>query len=473
MRIEQNIIHFIFQQKLLEKGDKLIIALSGGPDSVFALQFFHKFKVKFGIDIAAMHVNHSLRGDESDKDEMFCKSLCERLNISFLSVKVDVKKIANKNKQSIEEAARNLRYKKLSEYGSQIKASKIVTAHNLEDNTETVLLNLFRGTGLKGASGIPIRRDNIIRPLLSVSKVDILKSLESNKFEFRIDSSNLENDFTRNYLRNEIIPKIKENINSGIDNNILKFSEIASESERAIHDYSKEVCKKIITKNESGIEISNLINREKYENIFSNTVKLGLEKEFINVFTFDDITKVKSLFSSQVGSVAELSNNVIVIKERESLFVQSKSKSAHKSSDFINSRLGGSERRPKKESYELKINENFQVGNKIISAEIVNQVDVKYTTSGDVEFINGDSISFPLTIRKWKDGDRFNPIGLKGTKKISDFLTEAKVNSSSKSEQLLLLNGDKIIWVVGHRIDDSMKISSETKRIIKLVARSI
>ena len=454
MRIEQNIIHFISQQKLLEKGDNLLIALSGGPDSVFALQFFHKFKVKFGIDIAAMHVNHSLRGDESDKDEMFCKSLCEKLNTNFLSVKVDVKRFANKNKQSIEEAARNLRYKNLSEYGSQIKASKIVTAHNLEDNTETVLLNLFRGTGLKGASGIPIRRDNIIRPLLSVSKVDIIKYLESNKFEFRIDSSNLENDFTRNYLRNEIIPKIKENINSGIDNNILKFSEIASESERAIHDYSKEVCKKIITKNESGIEISNLINREKYENIFSNTVKLGLEKEFNNVFTFDDITKVKSLFSSQVGSVAELSNNVIVIKERESLFVQSQSKSAHK-------------------SYELKINENIQVGNKIISAEIVNQVDIKYTISGDVEFINGDSISFPLTIRKWKDGDRFNPIGLKGTKKISDFLTEAKVNSSSKSEQLLLLNGDKIIWVVGHRIDESVKISNETKRIIKLVARSI
>lgn len=455
MRIEQNIIHFISQQKLLEKGDKLLIALSGGPDSVFALQFFHKFKVKFGIDIAAMHVNHSLRGDESDKDEMFCKSLCERLNISFLSVKVDVKTFANKNKQSIEEAARNLRYKNLSEYGSQIKTSKIVTAHNLEDNTETVLLNLFRGTGLKGASGIPIRRDNIIRPLLSVSKVDIIKYLESNKFEFRIDSSNLENDFTRNYLRNEIIPKIKENINSGIDNNILKFSEIASESERAIHDYSKEVCKKIITKNESGIEISNLINREKYENIFSNTIKLGLEKEFNIVFTFDDITKVKSLFLSQVGSVTELSNNVIVIKEREFLFVKLKETPSICT------------------NVELQLDDDLLVGSKIISAEIVNQVDVKYTISGDVEFINGDSISFPLTIRKWKDGDRFNPIGLKGTKKISDFLTEAKVNSSSRSEQLLLLNGDKIIWVVGHRIDESVKISNETKRIIKLVARSI
>ncbi|MCF6268714.1 MAG: tRNA lysidine(34) synthetase TilS [Melioribacteraceae bacterium] len=454
-KIEQNIIHFISKQKLFENGDKLLIALSGGPDSVFALQFFHKFKSKFEIEITAMHVNHQLRGDESDGDEVFCKLLCEEVGVSFVSVKVDVKTFADKNKQSIEEAARNLRYQKLSGHASKIKAAKIVTAHNLEDNTETVLLNLFRGTGLKGASGIPIKRDNIIRPFLSVSKVDILSYLNSNKIKYRIDSTNFENDFTRNYLRNEIIPKVKENINSGIDNNILRFSEIASQSEKAIHDYADEIRKKFITKSESGIEISNLIATEKFENIFPNSIKLGLEKEFKKVFTFDDISKIKSIFSLQVGSKAELSNNVVAIKEREFVLVTAKSVSSIS------------------DSYELKLNQEVQIGNKIISAKIVELESVKFSSSKNIEFINGDNISFPLTIRKWENGDKFQPIGLKGSKKISDFLTEAKVNSRNKKEQLVLLNGNKIIWVVGNRIDESVKINNETKRIIKLFVRCI
>ncbi len=454
-KIEQNIIHFISKEKLLEKGDKLLIALSGGPDSVFALHFFNKFKSKFEIDVTAMHVNHLLRGSESDGDEVFCNSLCKELSIDFLSIEVDVKTFAKKKKQSIEEAARNLRYQKLMEYSSKIGATKIVTAHNLEDNTETVLLNLFRGAGLKGASGIPIRRENIIRPMLSTSKADILNYLNSNKIKYRIDSTNFENDFTRNYLRNEIIPKIKENINSGINNNLLQFSEIAFRSEKAINDYANEVINRFITKGESGIEISNLIATEKYENIFPNSIKLGLEKEFQKVFTFNDISKIKSIFSSQVGSKAELSNNVFAIKERESVFVQYQNKANNA------------------ESYELWLNENVKVQGKIISAKIIEETDVEFSSSGNIEIINGDNLSFPLTIRKWKNGDKFQPIGLKGTKKISDFLTEAKVKSTNRNKQLVLLNKNKIIWVVGYRIDESVKINNETKRIIKLCAKCI
>ncbi len=459
-KIEQNIIHFISKQELLEKGDKLLIALSGGPDSIFALHFFNKFKSKFGIEISAMHVNHLLRGDESDQDEIFCDSFCKDLNINFTSLKVDVKGYADNNNQSIEESARNLRYQKLSENASKINATKIVTAHNLEDNTETVLLNLFRGTGLKGAGGIPIRRRNIIRPFLSTSKKDFLIYLDSNKIEYRIDSSNLENDFTRNYLRNEIIPKIKENINSGIDNNILKFSEIVSQSERAIHNYASEIKEKFITKGESGIKISNLIAVEKYEDIFSNVIKLGLEKEFQKVFTFDDIYKIRSIFSLQVGSKVELSNNVVAIKEREFLSIY-----------LIDNGLKNGT--ITYEKFGLNLDESIKVGKKVVSAKLIERSDLEYSTFDDVEFINGDSISFPLTIRKWKDGDRFNPIGLKGTKKISDFLTEAKVNSMNKKEQLVLLNEDKIIWLVGHRIDESVKINKETKRIVKLLVTNI
>nr|MDA3860721.1 tRNA lysidine(34) synthetase TilS [Melioribacteraceae bacterium] len=193
--IEQNIFCFIKSHNLVQKGDKLLIAFSGGADSFFALQFFYKFKSKFGVELSALHINHSLRGNESDNDELFCKSVCENLDIQFTSLKIDVKKTAKRNKESIEEAARNIRYTELQKHAKEISAAKIVTAHNLNDNTETILLNLFRGAGLSGASGIPVKRENIIRPLLSTSKEDIIKYLETNNFKFRTDSSNFENDF--------------------------------------------------------------------------------------------------------------------------------------------------------------------------------------------------------------------------------------------------------------------------------------
>jgi tRNA(Ile)-lysidine synthase len=391
-----------------------------------------------------------LRGDDSLKDELFCKTLCNNLDIEFSSIKLDVQEVAKSKKLSIEEAARNLRYDNLLKYSENINAHKIVTAHNLEDNTETVLLNLFRGTGLKGASGIPIIRNNIIRPLLSTSKKDILEFLETENIKYRIDKTNFENDFSRNYLRNEIIPKLKEKINSGIDNNVLNFSKIATQSEKAIHDFALNICNKFIHKNESGITISNQITDIEFVNIFPNAVKLGLEKKFNKSFTFEDISKIKKVFALQVGSKVELSNNIIAIKERNYLQIYYKTENNFE------------------DSFELNLSELRQIGSIIISAEIVEEGDVKYSSSKNIEFINGDNILFPLTVRRWRVGDRFNPIGLNGTKTISDFLTDSKTSSKKKKEQLVLLNRGKIIWVVGHRIDEEIKINNKTKRFIKL-----
>jgi tRNA(Ile)-lysidine synthase len=449
-KIEQNISHFISNQQLLQRGEKLLIALSGGPDSVFALHFFHKFKSKFGIDIAAMHINHQLRGENSTKDELFCEALCDKLNIEFTSQKIDVKVFAKKEKQSIEEAARNLRYEKLQKYFDTINATKIVTAHNLEDNTETVLLNLFRGSGLKGAGGIPIVRDNIIRPFLSTSKKDILEYLATEKIEYRIDATNFESDFSRNFLRNEIIPKLKEKINSGIDNNIFNFSQIANQSKNVINNFATDICDKFIIKNEYGITISDLIAEDSYKNIFPNALLLGLEKEFNKSFTFEDLSKLKLIFSLQVGSKVELSNNVVAIREREFVLAH-----FQRENNIRN-------------NFKLSLNKECKVAGQIIKTEFIKKEDVQYISSPNIEFIAGDNLSFPLTIRRWKEGDRFQPMGVRGTKTISDFLTDSKVKSFSKKGKLVLLNKEKIIWLVGYRIDESVKVKEGTKTILKL-----
>lgn len=454
--IDQNIIHFIGRNNLVQKGDKLLIAFSGGADSLFVLHFFNKFKSKYGIELFAFHINHSLRGKESDEDELFCKLFSEKIEIQFNSVKVNVKEFVKNNKESIEEAARNLRYEKLHEYAKTISATKIVTAHNLNDNTETILLNLFRGSGLSGASGIPIQRQNIIRPLLSTSKNDIVAYLNRNKIQYRVDSSNLENDFTRNFLRNEIIPKIKEKINPAIDNNLLKFSEIVSESNRIVNYLAEDIIKKYITISESEIKISNLILDEKADDFFNIASRKAIEEKFNIKPTFKDISQLKLLFNLQVGSRIDLSEKLTAIRER--YFVIIISKNEYEEIDIL---------------YNINLNEQIEINGNLFSVEEVEKREINFSSEKNIEFINGDNLKFPLTIRKWRIGDKFNPIGLKGTKKISDFLTEAKVDSIDKKNQLVLLNEDTIIWVFNYRLNESVKITNETKRILKLLIRPI
>jgi tRNA(Ile)-lysidine synthase len=407
--------------------------------------------LKYKISIAALHVNHSLRGKESDEDEQFCEQYCKKNNIEFCSAKVDVKKTASENSESIEEAARNLRYNKLDEFAAKIKATKIVTAHNLDDNTETILLNLFRGSGLKGVSGIPIQRGIIIRPLLSTSKKEILSTIGKYKLKYRTDSTNLESDYTRNFLRNEIIPQIKEKINPALDLNLLRFSEIAKESNLIIESIAEDISNKHILNTKNEIHISDLLIKQKTDKYFSIVVRKSIEEIFGTVPTFTDISQIRALFNRQVGNRINLSEKLVAIKERT----------------FINI-IRESELKKIDVEFELYLNNEIEIDGKVIGVELVDSLNETMPNTNNIEYINGDFLTFPLVIRKWKDGDKFQPLGLKGTKKISDFLTESKISTLERKDSLLVLNNNKIVWVVNKRIDESVKITKETKRIIKI-----
>ncbi len=451
-KIEQNIINFINKYKLVQKGDRLLIALSGGADSIFALHFFNKYKKKYQIEVSALHINHLLRENDSDEDEIFCKEYCEKGEIQFISKRVDVKSLAPKLKKSIEETARDVRYFKLNDYSEKINATKIVTAHNLNDNTETMLLNLFRGSGLEGVSGIPIMRGKIIRPLLTTSKEDILAYLEQNNISFRTDKSNFENDFSRNFLRNEIIPKLKERINPALDLNVFKFSEILNESNRIISNYAQSIEAEFVKYTELGVEISDLILlKHNTDELFGVLAKASIAKYFFIKTTFKDIAHLKSLFFLQVGQKIDLSKNLFATRERDSINIQLKIENTY---EFVDANL--------------ELNSEIEIDGKFFLAIEVDRNEIDFSNQKNVEFIDGDKIIFPLTIRKWDNGDIFKPIGLNGTKTISDFLTEIKIKSTEKKKQLVLLSKNKIIWVVNQRIDESVKIKKSTKRIIKL-----
>ncbi len=448
--LEQNIIKFISDNKLIESNEKLLLALSGGADSVFALKFLTKYKSKYNIRICALHINHSLRGKESDGDEIFCKKLCDDFDVEFYTEKIDVRKIAEDEKLSIEEAARNVRYEKLNKYLQISGSDKIITAHNLDDNTETVLLNLFRGSGLKGLSGIPVKRDKIIRPFLSTGKNDIIKYLNKNNIKFRTDSTNLESQYKRNYLRNKIIPKLRENINPKVDNNIFRFSGIIRNAELILRSLVNENIAKYVNN-----DTNELLIRKEIEvistHLIGEVIRRSIKEKFNVDVNYNDFMNIQNLFALQVGSKIDLSQNLEAISEREHILIKKKIDNEEIVTEM-----------------KLYFDTQIDFNGKLIGCSKINTEEIQFSDSKDVEFIDADNLSEPFVVRIWKPGDKFHPLGMKGTKNISDFLTENKVPNSVKNDQLVLINKGKIIWVVGYRIDESLKITNKTKKAMKL-----
>lgn len=443
--IEEKVINFIARYGLIGQKENLLIAFSGGPDSVFALHFFYKFRKKFRCNISAVHFNHNLRGNESKEDENFAIAQCKKLRVDLNIIQLDVKAFAKKNKLSLEEAARILRYNELSKFAKRNSIDKIITAHNLNDNTETILMNLFSGTGISGLSGIPIKRENIIRPLLCLTKKEVLQYLNHNKINYRIDSSNLENDFKRNFIRNKILPLIEE-INPSFDDalfrssqNFLKQKEFENKSiEYLIQNFSKQI--------KNGYELS-LDLLKIYDEIPGEFLKFFLKKYFDYQLEHKDYIKINKLAFNQKGKSIALKNYLKVIKESDALVF------TKKIIDNI-------------EAVEIKIGESKKISGKTIKIESTTKSEK--LSPDNYELIAADNLDDTFIIRNWKIGDKFKPLGMKKEKNVSDFLTDLKIPAAVKKEQLVMINRNQIIWIVGLRISDEVKITSETKKVIKL-----
>lgn len=447
-KIYETVINFIKKHNLIENNSKLLIALSGGPDSVFALHFFHQFKNKYKAELIAAHVNHNLRGNDSEQDQIFCEKICNELKIPIFIKSVEVEKFARKNNQSIEEAARNLRYNFFEEISNHEKVDYIITAHNSDDNTETILLNLIKGTGLSGLSGIPVKRGKIVRPILSLSKKEIVEFLELNKINFRIDKSNYENDFERNKLRNIVIPEI-EKINPSLNSTLRNFSNNISSINIFIQQETEKVFKKFVKKNENQFIVNQKLFQRENVLISSLIIKKLFEDHLKISFTSKDSDKVKNLVFQQKGTTIKLKNSVKVMREDESLIF------------FTEEKLFTDE-------IEIRLNSSQEIGNYEISIEEVNEFNENTNFS---EIISGDKTEDIFILRRWKIGDKFIPLGMKNFKKISDFLTDKKVKSSSKKNHLILTNRNEIVYVFGLRIDERYKLTKNTKRKIGICLR--
>ena len=448
---EQKVIKFIDENQLLSRGDKVLVALSGGADSVFLLSFLQKFKRRFEIETAAFHLNHQLRGREAKQDEKFCEEFCSNNNIKLLSISKDVKAYAKKVKVSPEEAGRNIRYRELNKAAKKMKCKKIATAHNLSDSVETILLNLFKGTGLTGLTGVPIRRENIIRPILCLSSDEIRNYLKQNKIGYRIDESNLSSDYERNFLRNEIIPKLKSRLNPKLEEKISSSSKFLSQLNSYFNAEVERISNNSVVRDGKRLSIDLKKNSKFDKHFLSLFLKSVVENNFKIELNSENIYSLVDLIKSQTGKSIQLKEDIIAARERNELIVQKKKKE-----------------RKSKSPIQIRVGQTVDIAGSTISIEKVNKKMVKFTRDKSIEFISGDGLKETFEIRKWKAGDKFRPIGMKGTKKVSDFLADEKIPSSEKKSQLVLINKGKIVWVIGHRMDERFKVNSGSKQIFKL-----
>lgn len=446
-KTEEKIIRFIDTHKLIENGERLLVAFSGGPDSVFALHFLKKFQKKYKIELAAVHFNHQLRGREADADEKFAKEFCRKLGVEFFSAKLNVKKLAKAKKLSIEEAARKLRYQNLEKLCKKNSFDKITTAHNLSDNTETVLMNLLSGTSAAGLSGIPAVRGNIIRPILCVTKQEILEYLEKNRIPFRIDSSNLSDDFKRNFLRNRILPLLRGKVNPALDEAVYRTTSNLKSQLTNLEKGMNYFLSAFSNLKENGFEIRLKI-MDVFGEIPGELLKALLEKNFDYEFKHEDYVKINALAKNQKGKKVNLGSRITVYRENELLCFQKGETS-----------LTG--------EIEILAGKKAKLCGVTVNIKEI-EIEANPAKKKAYELVSADGLEEKFLLRSWKHGDIFKPLGFKGTKKVSDFLTDAKIPASEKKNRLVLLNRNKIIWVVGLRISDEVKITNKTKRVYKL-----
>lgn len=416
------------------KGKKLLIACSGGLDSVVLTNLMKSLN----FEIALAHCNFSLRGKESDGDEMFVIGLAKNLGISVFAETFDTKKFAEEHKISTQMAARDLRYTWFAEILKDFKFDYLLTAHHLDDDLETFFINLSRGTGLNGLIGIPKKNNKIIRPLLNFSREEISQYAEENSLKWREDSSNQKTDYLRNKLRLEVLPQFKM-ANESVLKNFQKTQQNLQASQDIIEDYM--------------VLVYNLIVSEATDSYKINIQKLkelphtdALLYELLNGFGFTEWEDVSNLLEAQTGKQV-FSKTHRLLKNREELLLTE-----------IDSET---------------INDKFLVSEEGINSPIKLKIEPsKYIgeTEKNLIYVDFAKLNFPLKLRKWKDGDSFQPFGMKGKKKLSKFFKDEKIALNEKEKIWLLLSDEKIVWVIGYRMDDRFKVTENTKKIMKITS---
>ncbi|MFA8450869.1 MAG: tRNA lysidine(34) synthetase TilS [Bacteroidales bacterium] len=435
--MQKQFSEYIENHQLIDKDQKVLLAVSGGPDSVVMIHLFHQAKIEFAI----AHCNFHLRGKESDEDEQFVVQLSQRYAVPLFIEHFNTKKYAKENGISIQMAARDLRYKWFDEIRNANSFNFIATAHHADDAIETFFINTIRGTGIKGLHGILPKQGNIIHPLLFMTKDNIFNYCEDNKLAFRSDSSNDSDKYIRNKLRHHVIPIIK-NIQPNFNSIMLDNFERINSQENLLQALVEKEFDKICNKQENKVTID--IDRLMQIPYPLEALRMYLSAYHFNFDTCSDV--IYSLKNGQSGKQF-LSPTHSLLRDRKELILISAER---------------------KEKFDTEIEISID------TLEIICPFPLKFRTTtnkpneetlknSNFAFLDKTKLKFPLILRKWRQGDKFKPYGMKGYKKISDYLIDKKINLIQKENTWVICSEEEIVWLVGHRIDDRFKIQNKNE----------
>ncbi len=447
----------INKYQMIERGDKVVVALSGGPDSVALTCILKDLQPELEITLCAAHLNHSIRVVEADEDEKFTRKLATILDIPLVTKKVNVLQYKNKHKMSVEMAAREVRYHFLLETARDLDATRIATGHTANDQAEEVFLNLIRGAGPAGLSGIPPIRDGIfIRPLIRCFKSELIAYLNKIKIPFRIDSTNIDKKYLRNRIRHDIFPRLLK-INPQLIGTLSKTAEILRDEETFWETYISKLARKILKSDQKTRTISIDLTsfQELHVAIQRRILRFAISTLAGRVWGigYDRIEEILSMCNTDKNTgTIHLHGGIIVERRGKKLFVYT----PHSGDVCFDAEI------PQPGTY--TITQPFEAK---ITIKIQDNAPRNFTELGSKEAImDADKVKFPLRIRSFQPGDRFIPLGLGKTKKLQDFFVDEKVPRHMRPYVPILIDKEKIIWIIGHRIDDRVKVTPETKRTI-------
>jgi len=442
----------ISKHSMLSSGDRVLVGLSGGPDSVCLLTVLNKLKDEFSLKLHAVYVDHGLRPGETPDEIEFCRKLCEGLSVPFVVRSVDVKTYSKEQGMNRQEAARELRYKAFDEVFADIKADRLAMGHTADDQIETFFMRFFRGSGPRGLAGIPPVRARIIRPLIEVERNEIEKFLDEARINYMIDSSNLKEDYLRNKLRLLVIPEIKK-MNPGIVQTVSRTMEVLREEEKYFELIVTVTLMKLISrKTDLRIELFLTPMEAMDKVILRRVLRRAIDEtrglrgmEFIHIEDIIDLIK-----KGRHGGRLCLPKGLRVIKNYSTLVITSE----------VPQRL---------ETFTLAV--PGEVSLEAIKAVVKASVEDDaggFADGKTVAVFDADKTGTTLTVRPRENGDFFYPLGFGKRKKLQDFFVDEKIPRDERDSIPIVVSGNEIVWIAGYRGDERFKVTEKTKRFLRL-----
>jgi len=456
-RFKKNIV----EKELLKKGDTVVLGISGGPDSICMLSLFLRLREEWDLILIPVHINHMLRGEDSARDALFVSEFCRQNGLEYVSVERDVSGMAVKWKMSIEEAGRRIRYDLFRSVAKDNNSRCIALGQNQNDQAETILMRIMRGTGLKGLAGIEHKRDKLfIRPILIFKRLEIEHYCAENELNPRTDLTNLEPVYTRNKIRLELLPYIEANFNNKIIDSLYRMGEMIRNDSDFIEKVAAKAFDEMAEVSECGrVSIAREdFNREHIAvktRILRRAIKI-VKGNMINITGERVLSAINAIEMASIKKTIEFPGSIDVTIQGKLISVSVKER-RQVTAEF---------------EYALKIGEKLcieETGNLIEMELIPFSKEFKLRTDAWTVFIDAGKVeSASLSVRNRRIGDRFSPLGMKGTKKLKDFLIDEKVEKVKRDGVLLICDENEIIWVAGHRMSELYKTDAGTKNMLKI-----